>query len=321
MEEKKNTAVKKIDGEDLVDNQIMKKIESAGSGVIEFQNASLLTITEDEKKILLRNINENDINIRPDGIVYLPQVFYRDVLNKAFGHGQWVIIQQSTKIENNRVFYIGSLYIRGCFISQAIGEAEYFPSNPKSSWGTAYEGAKSDCVTRCCKDLGIAKKLWQPRFIEKWTDRNAVKVWRNKTSKRGSDKPSCYQWRHKNAKPFWDESLSNIKEHNEPIKVSITKEQRKRAILLHEFFINKAGSIKGADVILDAHTFELFGVAIKKFNDLTGKQIDDLYKHLEFKINEFVRLSKKNLDSDALPIIPNDNDLVDVGDNTELPFK
>lgn len=30
---------------------------------------------------------------------------------------------------------------------------------------------------RCCKDLGVASELWDPRFIRKWLKDNARDVW------------------------------------------------------------------------------------------------------------------------------------------------
>ncbi|MBK7380614.1 MAG: hypothetical protein IPJ03_16785 [Ignavibacteriales bacterium] len=34
------------------------------------------------------------------------------------------------------------------------------------SWASVEESAKSDCLGRCCKDLGIFKELWQPNFVK-----------------------------------------------------------------------------------------------------------------------------------------------------------
>lgn len=33
---------------------------------------------------------------------------------------------------------------------------------------TATEGCKSNALMRCCKDLGIASELWDPRFIKRF---------------------------------------------------------------------------------------------------------------------------------------------------------
>ena len=43
-------------------------------------------------------------------------------------------------------------------VAVARGEQEYFDP---SGISTAQEGAKSNALMRCCKDLGIASELWQ----------------------------------------------------------------------------------------------------------------------------------------------------------------
>jgi hypothetical protein len=38
------------------------------------------------------------------------------------------------------------------------------------------EGCKSNAMMRCCKDLGVASELWDPRFIRKFKAQNAKEV-------------------------------------------------------------------------------------------------------------------------------------------------
>lgn len=59
------------------------------------------------------------------------------------------------------------------FVSTARGEQEYFDP---SGVATASEGAKSNALMRCCKDLGIAHELWSPRFIRDFKQRKCVEV-------------------------------------------------------------------------------------------------------------------------------------------------
>lgn len=47
-------------------------------------------------------------------------------------------------------------------VSLARGEQQYFDPD---GIPTATEGCKSNALMRCCKDLGIASELWDPRFI------------------------------------------------------------------------------------------------------------------------------------------------------------
>lgn len=39
--------------------------------------------------ILLAPLAHEDIEVKPDGVVYLPEIKYRRILNKAFGPGGW----------------------------------------------------------------------------------------------------------------------------------------------------------------------------------------------------------------------------------------
>lgn len=50
-------------------------------------------------------------------------------------------------------------------VSVARGEQAYF--SPETI-PTAAEGCKSNALMRCCKDLGVASELWDPRWIGKF---------------------------------------------------------------------------------------------------------------------------------------------------------
>ena len=58
-------------------------------------------------------------------------------------------------------------------VSIARGEQDYF--NPDGI-PTATEGCKSNAMMRCCKDLGVASELWDPRWIRKFKAENAREV-------------------------------------------------------------------------------------------------------------------------------------------------
>ena len=179
------------------------------NALVEYTNASMLKITGDEQALLQAAVNSNEVEIRPDGLIYLPQVFVRNKLNQVFGIGQWALLQHSTTKdpEINKLYFDGSLYIRGCFAARAVGEAEYHADNVMQSWASVYESAKSDCLVRCCKDLGIAKELWMPAFGRDWQKQFAVKVWREKVSNRKGGQ-GVFQWRRKDVDPFYDEASS-----------------------------------------------------------------------------------------------------------------
>ena len=59
-------------------------------------------------------------------------------------------------------------------VSIARGEQDYFSPD---GIPTAAEGCKSNALMRCCKDLGVASELWDPRFVRKFKAEHAREVW------------------------------------------------------------------------------------------------------------------------------------------------
>lgn len=49
-------------------------------------------VTGTQYKILVRPIPEKDIEVKPEGILYLPEIKYRRRLNEAFGPMGWGLI-------------------------------------------------------------------------------------------------------------------------------------------------------------------------------------------------------------------------------------
>lgn len=93
-----------------------------------------------------------------DGLIYLPEIKYRRILNKAFGPGGWGLAPRtSVQVDSKIVSREYALVCGGRLFSIARGEQEYFDPTGIS---TATEAAKSNALMRCCKDLGIASELW-----------------------------------------------------------------------------------------------------------------------------------------------------------------
>lgn len=133
--------------------------------------------TAGQAAILQEPLDHEQVEIRPDGLLYLPEIRYRRILNRAFGPGAWALMPRSIDTEDNMLYYRGALFVHGRFVSEAIGEQQYYPSNDRMSYATAAESAKSNCLVRCCKDLGIASELWDPNYVREWLARNAAQVW------------------------------------------------------------------------------------------------------------------------------------------------
>jgi hypothetical protein len=147
--------------------------------------------------ILMSPVATDDIEVRPDGLIYLPEIKYRRILNRAFGPGAWSLlpIEITVSPQDNMLYYKGALFVYGRFVSEAIGEQQYFPENDRMSYATAAESAKSNCLMRCCKDLGIASELWDPSFIRKWIAENAVEVWCQNIGKGAGSGSKKKMWR------------------------------------------------------------------------------------------------------------------------------
>lgn len=120
------------------------------------------------QNILSEEIPINDIEITPDGLLYLPEIKYRRILSKAFGAGAWGLAPRSeTLVQKSGLGGLltreYALVVNGRLVSIARGEQTFFQ---EKGIPTAVEGCKSNALMRCCKDLGIASELWDPRFIK-----------------------------------------------------------------------------------------------------------------------------------------------------------
>ncbi|KAJ5738940.1 hypothetical protein N7493_002095 [Penicillium malachiteum] len=131
-----------------------------------FHGLSAEPFSKEAADILLAEIDAQEVEIKPDGIVYLPEIKYRRVLNKAFGPGGWGLVPRSESIVTPKtVTREYALVCHGRLVSVARGEQDYFSPD---GIPTATEGCRSNALVRCCKDLGIASELWDPRWIRKY---------------------------------------------------------------------------------------------------------------------------------------------------------
>jgi hypothetical protein len=59
--------------------------------------------TEEQQKILTAPIEPDDVEVKPDGILYLPEIKYRRILNKAFGPGGWGLAPRGETIVTGKL--------------------------------------------------------------------------------------------------------------------------------------------------------------------------------------------------------------------------
>ncbi|KIK03119.1 hypothetical protein K443DRAFT_131520 [Laccaria amethystina LaAM-08-1] len=139
-----------------------------------YHGLSSQAFSKEIAEILLAPIDPLDVEMKPDGLIYLPEIKYRRVLNKAFGPGGWGLAPRSeTNVGPKIVSREYALVCQGRLVAIARGEQEYFDP---SGIPTATEACKSNALMRCCKDLGIASELWDPRFIREFKAQHCVEV-------------------------------------------------------------------------------------------------------------------------------------------------
>jgi len=148
--------------ETILDEGTGEKVDWARS----FHGLSTEPFSKEAADVLLAPVDPEDVEIKPDGIIYLPEIKYRRILNKAFGPGGWGLAPRGETIVTERtVTREYALVCNGRLVSVARGEQDYFDP---SGIPTATEGCKSNALMRTCKDLGIVSELWDPRFIKSY---------------------------------------------------------------------------------------------------------------------------------------------------------
>ena len=68
-----------------------------------FQGLSSSPFTPEQAEILQRKLAADDIEIKPDGIIYLPEIKYRRILNAAFGPGGWGLAPRGETIVTSKI--------------------------------------------------------------------------------------------------------------------------------------------------------------------------------------------------------------------------
>ena len=214
---------------DLENSQVQEMVKQQALSMNSFyERIGSNSFGEEISSILMAPLDDKDIEVKPDGILYLPEIKYRRILNKAFGPGGWCLVPKSSyKIERGYIIQEYVLICKGQFVSQAVGEQTIDEMGYKTI-GSSLEGAKSNALMRCCKDLGIASELWDPSFVISWKAKHVEEVYcehvlKKNTKKlyRRKDRQISYPWvEKKNNTTFRKETLVTI-----PDQVSINPEE------------------------------------------------------------------------------------------------
>lgn len=188
-------------------NDFTEKIETL------IPTCGTIELTEEQKKALYGPVNERDIEIRPDGLIYLPWIEYLSRLRDAFGMNWAIVPQCMPKLIDDYILWGFYLVIQGKLAGYAIGEQEYHLINKKMSWGDACEGAKSNALMRLCKGLGISLELWRPSFVRRWKEKYAETYW---DTDRNGNRKQC--WRKKGCEGHQQKQKSMRGKHESKAK-------------------------------------------------------------------------------------------------------
>lgn len=68
-----------------------------------YHGLSSTPFTAEQSAILQAELDPDDIEIKPDGILYLPEIKYRRILNKTFGPGGWGLAPRGETIVTGKL--------------------------------------------------------------------------------------------------------------------------------------------------------------------------------------------------------------------------
>ena len=138
------------------------------------KTAGRLHITEEQRAVLQKPLTADEIEIRPDGLIYLPWVEYQTRLDKAFGTAWSMVPNGMPKFDQSSGQIIWGFYlvVQGLLVDFAVGGQEY-RTNGGLNFSDAVEGCKSNALMRLCKRLSIGLDMWRPSFVREWKEKYA----------------------------------------------------------------------------------------------------------------------------------------------------
>lgn len=161
-----------------------------------FPGASLLEVTPEQAAALEAPFPDDEIEILPTGEPYVPNGRYRARLNQVFGHGRWALLPDGPYVmDGTSVVQLWVLVVKGhvASIAPGSGAAGHDPDLAQQ-----LESAKSNALTRVCKDFGIGLFLAQKRWAETFRDRHCMQL--DAKAKQRDDWRRC--WRRVDGIPF-----------------------------------------------------------------------------------------------------------------------
>lgn len=146
-----------------------------------YQKASTLELTPEQVKALKADFPDEAFKLGAGGnpeLLYIEHAFLRDRLDDVLGMGQWALVRTKPHWAEEfttqkgqkatRIYADCALLIKGCLVSEAIGEMVYYPNNPTQSYGDAAEGSETAAFRRCAKKIGVGLQAWKKDFCAAW---------------------------------------------------------------------------------------------------------------------------------------------------------
>lgn len=107
-----------------------------------FHGLSTTPFSPEVAAVLMKPIPFEDVEIKPDGIIYLPEIKYRRILNQAFGPGGWGMAPRGELMVGEKVvtreyaLLVHGRYVplRSLSFNIYIYRALLFPPHPSPSF-------------------------------------------------------------------------------------------------------------------------------------------------------------------------------------------
>uniref|UniRef100_A0A6M3LMU3 Rad52/22 double-strand break repair protein n=1 Tax=viral metagenome TaxID=1070528 RepID=A0A6M3LMU3_9ZZZZ len=135
-----------------------------------------IELTKEQQEKLFAPPTDEEIDVRPDGLIYAPWTSYAKRLRAVFGMAWGLVPAGEGKIVGELVVRPFYLAIQGKPVGVATGECRYSVRNATMTLGDALEGARSNALSRLCKGIGMMLELWDKGFGEKWRTLHAKQV-------------------------------------------------------------------------------------------------------------------------------------------------
>lgn len=151
-----------------------------------YEKASTLELSPEQVKALKADFPDEAFKLGAGGnpdLIYIEHAYLRDRFDEVLGMGQWALVRSRPHWGEDyvtgkgqkavRIYADCALLIKGCLVSEAIGEMTYFPNNASQSYGDAAEGSETAAFRRCAKKLGVGLQAWKKDFCMAWMAKHA----------------------------------------------------------------------------------------------------------------------------------------------------